>query len=91
MESIDLINEIKETYSDFNIRRDLSTSTISGLKNKESFDIIISTYVTPWAKVLLARKTTSTFYKTPWALRRFFSRLSQTQHNSVRSELKIRT
>ena len=43
MESIDLINEIKETYSDFNIVRRICSSTISGLKNKESFDIIVST------------------------------------------------
>ena len=46
----DLINEIKGNYSDFNIMN-LSTSTINGLKNKENFDIIVSTYVTPWADI----------------------------------------
>ena len=89
MESIDLINEIKETYSDFNIvRRDLSTSTISGLKNKESFDIIISTYVTPWARVLLAKENYVNFLQNAMGPTSFLLSVDpQTQHNSVRSEL----
>ena len=76
MEAIDLINEIKGNYSDFNIiRRDLSTSTINGLKNKENFDIIVSHTLRHGQRVLLARKTTPTFYKMSWVLRRSFSRL----------------
>jgi len=89
MESIDLINEIKETYSDFNIvRRDLSTSTISGLKNKESFDIIVSTYVTPWAEGTPGEENYVNFLQNAMGPASFLLSVDpQTQHNSVRSEL----
>ena len=89
MEAIDLINEIKGNYSDFNIiRRDLSTSTINGLKNKENFDIIVSTYVTPWAEGTPGEENYVHFLQNVMGPTSFLLSVDpQTQHNSVRSAL----
>ena len=66
----------------------MSTSTISGLKNKENFDIIVSTYVTPWAEGTPGEENYVHFLQNVMGPTSFLLSVDpQTQHNSVRSAL----